>query len=64
MKPDSPKKEQSMSVNTVSTAKVASASAIGAAAGTIISLVALSYAFKVPKELKRYLPKNDTETTK
>ena len=57
MKPETPVKERSMNIPTpsknVQTAAVAGAAG---AVGAIMTLVAVSAAFRVPKELKKFLP--------
>jgi hypothetical protein len=63
MKPDPPVKERIMRIpkpsKNVQTAAIAGAAGT---AGAIITLVAVSAAFRVPKELKKFLPNNKNRT--
>jgi hypothetical protein len=54
MKPKPPEKEPSMPKS--STAKTVAATAVGAAAGSIITLIAVNFAFRLPADLKKYIP--------
>jgi hypothetical protein len=59
MKPIQPDKEPSMPKNKriVNTVVISAASGAGLVLGATAAMFAISYAFRVPRDLKRFIPK-------